>query len=103
MALHPTQPELQAAPALHTGRSVHTGRPCACHWCAAQATLADSALYVRYLRKRMLDLELAAARQTQQAAAQRHQPGASDGGGLLPTCAVARGRARPAALCPHSS
>lgn len=47
---------------------------------AMQATLADSALYVRYLRKRMLDLELEAARQTQQQAAQRQPPGNSDSG-----------------------
>ncbi|GFR53262.1 hypothetical protein Agub_g16044 [Astrephomene gubernaculifera] len=40
---------------------------------ALQATLADSALYVRYLRKRLLELELAAARQQQQSQQQERQ------------------------------
>jgi hypothetical protein len=55
-----------------THRSVHvTARPGdTCLIRAAsdllrQATLADSALYVRYLRKRLLELELLAARQQQ--------------------------------------
>ncbi|GIL61014.1 hypothetical protein Vafri_15436 [Volvox africanus] len=42
---------------------------------ALQATLADSAVYVRFLRKRLLELELLAARQQQQ------QPGRTDKGG----------------------
>ncbi|GIL90549.1 hypothetical protein Vretimale_17499 [Volvox reticuliferus] len=42
---------------------------------ALQATLADSAVYVRFLRKRLLELELLAARQQQQ------QPGPADKGG----------------------
>ncbi|KAG2423520.1 hypothetical protein HXX76_015268 [Chlamydomonas incerta] len=44
---------------------------------ALQATLADSALYVRYLRKRLLELELQLARQQQQ---QQQQQPTSDGG-----------------------
>ncbi|KXZ43143.1 hypothetical protein GPECTOR_100g15 [Gonium pectorale] len=43
-----------------------------------QATLADSALYVRYLRKRLLELELAAARQQQE---RQQEKGASRAAG----------------------
>ncbi|GLC39936.1 hypothetical protein PLESTM_000968800 [Pleodorina starrii] len=49
---------------------------------ALQATLADSALYVRYLRKRLLELELLAARQQQQPPPQQQQQtGSADKGG----------------------
>ena len=54
---------------------------CVCVWVClcctnvrdVQATLADSALYVRYLRKRLLELELQLARQQQQQQQQQHQ------------------------------
>ncbi|KAG2494179.1 hypothetical protein HYH03_007537 [Edaphochlamys debaryana] len=46
-----------------------------------QATLADSALYVRYLRKRLLELELAAARQQQRAGGKEAERGSSGSAG----------------------
>ncbi|PNW69894.1 hypothetical protein CHLRE_17g697200v5 [Chlamydomonas reinhardtii] len=48
---------------------------------ALQATLADSALYVRYLRKRLLELELQLARQQQQQQQQQHQQQPTSDGG----------------------
>ncbi|KAG2431349.1 hypothetical protein HYH02_013339 [Chlamydomonas schloesseri] len=48
---------------------------------ALQATLADSALYVRYLRKRLLELELQLARQQQQQHAASSDGGSGSGSG----------------------
>jgi hypothetical protein len=47
---------------------------------ALQATLSDSAVYVRYLRKKVLELELEQARNSARAALNQQDPGSSQFG-----------------------